>query len=418
MEKRRVAVVGLGTVCPVGNSVEDAWEAIKSGTSGIGRITCFDTTTYPVKIAGEVKGFSVEDYGIERKAVRKMARFTQLVVASSVQAINDAHLSKEELVRRGAGVCVGNCMGGLDAVDEGYRKLLASETGHSKISPLTVPLWISSEAAANVSIFFGLQGPSYEVGTACASGTDAIGIAADLVKSGRLDVCLAGGTEASLTEFNIASLMQLQALTTSGNDNPTKASRPFDATRDGFVFSEGSAILVLEEMTAAQKRGAHIYAEIAGYGSSCDAYHITAPLADGSGAALAMRRALEDAAVAPERIDYYNAHGTATVLNDIAETRMLKAVFGESVRSLSVSSTKSMTGHMIAAAGAVEAVFCVKAIEEGFVPPTINLEHPDTENDLDLDYTPNVGHPRKIDFAASASLGFGGHNGCLIFKAM
>ena len=418
MEKRRVAVVGLGVVCPVGNSVDEAWDAIKSGKSGISRITCFDTTTYPVKIAGEVRGFSVEDYGIERKAVRKMARFTQFAVASSVQATKDARLTKEELSQRGAGVCIGNCMGGLDAVDESYRKLLSSAMGHSKISPLTVPLWISSEAAANVSIFFALQGPSYEVGTACASGTDAIGIAADLIKSGRLDVCLAGGTEASLTEFNIASLVQLQALTTSGNEEPARASRPFDATRDGFVFSEGAAVLVLEELSSAQKRGAHIYAEVIGYGSSCDAYHITAPLADGSGAALALKRALDDAEVPPERIDYYNAHGTGTVLNDVAETRMLKTVFAGSVKSLSVSSTKSMTGHMIAAAGAVEAVFCIKAIEDGFVPPTINLDHPDTENGLDLDYTPNVGHPRKIDFAASASLGFGGHNGCLIFKAI
>ena len=414
MDKRRVVITGLGVVSPVGNTVDEAWNAIKAGKSGIGPITLFDASALPVRIAAEVKDFDITKYGIEHRATRKMARFTQFLLGASVQAVTDAGYTKETLQKEKAGIMVGNCIGGLDVMEEGFKKYF--EAGAGRIPPLTTPMMITNEAAANVSMLFGLHGISWTLGTACASGTDALGFGLDLVRSGRLDVCISGGTEATIDGFGIGSFSALQALSSHYNDTPQKASRPFDKDRDGFVLGEGSAVLILEELEHAKKRGAHIYAEFAGFGSSCDAYHITAPLEDGSVAALAVKDALADAGMKPEDIQYYNAHGTSTHANDAAETKMVKLVFGEHAHHMKISSTKSMTGHLVGAAGAIEALFCIKAINDSFYPPTINLEHPDVEAGCDLDYVPNKGIKGTIDAAASASLGFGGHNGCLIMK--
>ena len=413
--ERRVVVTGLGAVSPVGNTAEESWKSVKAGKSGIGRITLFDASDFEVKIAGEVKGFDIERYGIPHRSVRKMARFTQLFLASTVQAVSDAQFTRENLKTFKAGIATGCCLGGFDAMDDAYRKFFDENIGASRLSPVTIPMYIPNEAAANASIFYGLQGMAWTVSNACASGTDAIGLGLDLIRAGRLDVCVAGGTEAAITPICIASLTQLGALARHYNDNPEKASRPFDRDREGFVFAEGACTLVLEEREHAKKRGAKIYAEIAGYGSSSDAFHITSPLEDGSGAALAARSALEDAGISADQIAYYNAHGTSTIANDKGETNMLKAVFGATTK-LHISSTKSMTGHLVGAAGALEAMFTIRAMEDGFIPPTINLENPDTTNGLDLDYTAHTGVPLEIPYAMSGSLGFGGHNGFLVFK--
>ncbi len=416
MSRRRVVVTGLGVVSPVGNTVDEAWNAVKEGRSGIGPITLFDSSNYPVKIAAEVKDFDVTRYGIEKRDTRKAARFTQFLMAASAQAISDSGYSKEKFQGEKAGVVIGNCIGGLDVIEAGYEKYFDPKAGPFRMPPLTTPMMITNEAAANVSMMFGIKGPCITIGTACASGTDALGSALDAIRSGRMDICVSGGTEAAIDGFGVASFTLLHALSSSYNDTPEKASRPFDKDRDGFILGEGAAVFILEELEHAKARGAHIYAEIAGYGSSCDAYHITAPLPDGSGAALAVKDALEDAGMKPEDIQYYNAHGTSTKANDSGETKMLKIAFGEHAKKLHISSTKSMTGHLVGAAGAIEALFCVKAINDSFVPPTINLENPDIENGCDLDYTPNKGISTEINAAASASLGFGGHNGCIIIK--
>lgn len=416
MNKKRVVITGMGVVSPVGNSVDEAWENVKNGKSGIGKITLFNTERLGVKIDGEVKNLNVEDYGINPRATRKMARFSKFCLAATAQAVNDSGYTKESLQNEKVGVMIGCCIGGIDATAEGFKKLDDPLSGPSRIPPLTTPLMISNEAAANVNIYYGLKGFSWTLGTACASGTDALGLAVDLIRSGRCDLCISGGTEAAITEFSIASFEALQALSHSFNDEPQKASRPFDKDRDGFVLAEGSAIFMLEELEHAKKRGAKIYAELAGFGSSCDAYHITAPLPDGSGAALAVKEALEDAGLKPEDIQYYNAHGTSTHANDSGESKMLKNVFGDYAYKLHISSTKSMTGHLVGAAGSIEALFCVKAINDEFVPPTINLENPDIEGGCDLNYTPNSGVKAQINVAASASLGFGGHNACVVIK--
>ncbi len=416
MQKRRVVITGMGVVSPVGNNVETAWNNVKNGVSGIGPISLFDASRVNVKVAAEVKDLNVEDYGLSSRATRKMARFSKFCLAASAQAINDSGYTKESLQSEKVGVIVGCCIGGMDAISDAFKKLDDPAAGPDRMPPLTTPLMITNEAAANVSIYYGLKGPSWALGTACASGTDAIGLAVDMIRSGRTDVCLSGGTEAAITEFSIASFEALQALSKNFNDEPTKASRPFDKDRCGFVLAEGSAMFMLEELEHAKARGAKIYAEIAGFGSSCDAYHITAPLPDGSGAALAVKEAIEDAGLNPEDIQYYNAHGTSTHANDVGETAMLKLAFGDHAYKLHVSSTKSMTGHLVGAAGAIEALFCVKAINDSFVPPTINLDNQDIEGGCDLDYTPNKGVSAEITAAASASLGFGGHNGCIVIK--
>lgn len=417
MARRRVVITGMGVVSPVGNSVDEAWSSVKEGKCGISNITLFDTSRLPVKIAGEVKDFDVTKYGIDSKTTRKMARFSKFCLAASAQAISDSGYTAELLKNEKMGVMVGSCLGGMEATEAGYQKLFEAGAGPDRLPPLTTPLMISNEAAANVSIYYGFQGLSWTINTACASGTDALGLAADLIRSGRCDVCLSGGTEAAITEFSIGTFVKLQALASKFNDCPQKASRPFDKDRDGFVMAEGSAMLMLEEYEHAKARGAKIYAELAGFGSSCDAYHITAPLKDGSGAAKAVKLALEDAGMNGNEVQYYNAHGTSTHANDVGESNMLKLAFGqEHARALHISSTKSMTGHLVGAAGAIEALFCVKAINEGFIPPTINIENQDIEGGCDLDYTPNHGIAFDLSVAASASLGFGGHNACIIFK--
>jgi len=418
--KRKIAVTGLGVISPVGNSVDAFWDSLTHGRSGVGKVTKFDASNLESRIAAEVKDFDPSLW-MDRKDARKMALFTQYAVAASVQAWKDAGFSAENgeegfggYDRDRIGVCLGNGIGGLEIFQESYSKLL--ESGPDRMPPMTVPLMIMNEASANVAIRLGIHGPAYTQATACASGTDAIGQAIDLLRSGRLDVVVTGGTEASITVFAMGGFCRLKALSTKRNDDPEHASRPFDADRDGFVIGEGSGIMVLEDYDAAVARGARIYALASGYGSTCDAYHLTAPDPEGTQGSRALRLAMDDAELRPEEVGYYNAHGTSTQLNDPAETLMMKKAFGVHARNLKVSSTKSMTGHCVAAAGAIEAVACVKAIETGILPPTINLEHPDLEAGCDLDYIPNEAIHHPIDAALTASLGFGGHNGALAFR--
>jgi 3-oxoacyl-[acyl-carrier-protein] synthase II len=424
--KRRVAVTGLGVISPVGNSVEEFWDSMHKGKSGVGPITRFDPSRCDAKIAAEVKGFDPNLY-MDKKEARKMASFSQFAVAAAVQAWRDAGLPEAGLSAEAAeggpaapyagervGTVMGIGIGGIDVILESYDKL--KESGPGRMPPMTVPLMISNEGPANVAMRLGLLGPAFTAVTACSSGTDALGQAIDLIRSGRCDAVVAGGAEAALTEFAVGAFCRLQALSTAYNDRPELASRPFDKKRDGFVIGEGSAALMLEDWDCAVARGARIYAEFAGYGASCDAYHLTAPDPSGKGGARAIELALADAGMKGEEIAYYNAHGTSTQINDPTESLMVKLAFGEHARKLAISSTKSMTGHMLGAAGAIEALVCVKAIEEGYAPPTINLEESDAEAGCDLDYVPKVGRTMRIDAAASASLGFGGHNGAVVFR--
>jgi len=410
---RRVVVTGLGAVTPIGNTVDETWASVRAGKCGVAPITLFDATNFAVKIAAEVKDFDVTKW-VDRKESRKMARFTQFVAAAAAQAIADAGYTKETISSEKAGILIGNGIGGFEILEAGMKKYF--EAGNARIPPLTIPMMITNEGAGNVSMMYGIQGPSWTLATACASGTDALGAALDLVRSGRVDVCVSGGTEAAITGFGIGSFTILQTLATSFNDRPEKASRPFDRDREGFIMGEGSGVLILEELEHALARGARIYAEFAGYGASSDAYHITSPNPDGSGGALAITRALEDAGVRPEDVQYYNAHGTSTPVNDPAETLMIKRAFGDHAKKMKISSTKSMTGHCVGAAGAIEAIISIKAINDGFYPPTINLENQDYEHGCDLDYVPNVGIEGKIDCVASGSLGFGGHTGVVVMK--
>ncbi len=424
--KRRVAVTGLGVISPVGNDVASFWTSMKAGKSGAGPITRFDPSRLESKIVAEVKGFDPSPF-MDKKEARKMALFAQYAVAAAVQAWRDAGLGEGFLppsegapaptlpyASERVGTVMGIGIGGIEALLESHKKML--ESGPSRMLPMTVPLMISNEGPANIAMRLGLHGPALTAVTACASGTDALGQALDLIRSGRCDAVIAGGSEAAVTEFSIGGFCRLQALTTAYNDRPEQASRPFDKDRDGFLLGEGAAALMLEDYEKAKARGARIYAEFAGYGVSCDAYHLTAPDPEGAGGALALKLAIEDADLKVEDIDYYNAHGTSTPINDPTETKMLKKALGDYAKKIAISSTKSMTGHLLGAAGAIEAVVCVKAIEEGFVPPTINLENPDLEAGCDLDYVPKVGRTMAVRAAASASLGFGGHNGVVVFK--
>ena len=412
MNRRRVVITGMGAVTPIGKSAPELWNAIKAGKCGIAPITLFDATNCPVKIAAEVKDFKPEEHGIDPKEARRMARFTQFLVAAANEAVKDASLSREMLAEDTTGIVAGNGLGGQDVVEETYSKYL--EGGRRRVSPLAMPELIANEACANVSIALGITGSAWTVCTACASGTDAIGVALDAVRSGRLDVCLAGGSESAITDYSIKSFAGMHALTDKFNDAPEKASRPFDKDRSGFVMGEAGAILVLEELEHAKARGAKIYAELAGYGSSADAYHITSPRPGGETCAKAMVKALKDAGIAPTDVDYYNAHGTSTHLNDLTETQMLKIALGEHAYKIKVSSTKSMTGHCVGAAGVIEAMISTLAIRDSFYPATINLDNPD--EGCDLDYVPHKGVEGNIDVAVSASLGFGGHNGIVVIK--
>lgn len=407
--QRRVVVTGMGCISPLGNSVEETWKNVRNGSTGIGKITLFDAEKCPVQIAAEVKNFDPSVFGIEKAQSRKMARFSRFALAASIQAVEDAGYSKEKFSQTDAGVIVGNILGGMDTAEKSFLKFIQTDFDSTRIPPLTTPLMMSCECASNISMHFNLNGFSKTISTACASGTDAIGTAFDSIRLGKCDVCLAGGTEASIDSFDLASYYQLSALT-------KKSMRPFDAERDGFVVGEGSCMLVLEEYEHAVSRGAKIHAEILGYGTSCDAYHITTPRTDGSTQAIAFENALKEAEISPEEIQYYNAHGTSTVVNDLAETNMLKKVFKDCAKDLSISSTKSMTGHMLGAAGAIETMFCIKAMEDNFVPPTINLMNPDIDGGCDLNYTPDTGVSKEISIAANGSFGFGGINACLILR--
>ncbi|MDR3356203.1 MAG: beta-ketoacyl-ACP synthase II [Spirochaetaceae bacterium] len=412
---KKVVVTGMGVISPIAKSVDGFSQALKAGKSGIGRITQFDTAAHKVKIAGEVKDFDPALW-IDGKMARKMARFTQFAVAGAYQALTQAGLLDEARRVKGeaerCGVVLGNGIGGFEIVTESFKKLLGA--GPDRMLPLTVPLMINNEGAANVSLVYGLKGPVYTQVTACASGTDALGQALDLIRAGRCDVVVSGGAEACITSFGVGGFERLQALSTCRNDEPEKASRPFDAGRDGFVLGEGAGILVLESEEHAKGRGQAILAEFAGYGGTADAYHITAPEPSGDGGARAIRLALYDAGLKPEDVQYYNAHGTSTKINDAVETKMIKTAFGKHAYNLKISSTKSMIGHCVAGGGGIEAIACILAIREGFFPPTINLDNPDRE--CDLDYVPNKAGFGVVNAAASGSLGFGGHNGVVVFK--
>lgn len=409
---RRIVITGLGTVNPIGNTVDDTWAGIRAGKSGIGPITRFDTEGHDVKIAAEVKGFD-PNLWIDAKNARKMALFSQFAVASAVQAYRDAGLEGAGVDPVRIGISVGNGIGGFEILEASMKRYF--DGGPRRMMPLTVPEIISNEASANIAKELGIKGFALTSMTACTSGTDAIGAALDMLRLGRCDVCLAGGTESCLVGFPVSGFNIIHALSTR-NDEPEKSSRPFDKDRDGFVMGEGAAVLVLESYEHAKARGAKIYAELAGYGLSCDAYHLTAPDPSGEQGTRAIRLALEDAGLKPEDVDYYNAHGTSTPMNDPLETKMLKEAFGDHVRKMKVSSTKSMTGHLIAASGALEALICTLAIRDGFYPPTINLDNPDIEAGCDLDYVAGKGVEGDIRVALSGSLGFGGHNGVLAFR--
>ena len=411
--KRRVVVTGLGVVSPVGNDRESFWQALHEGRSGIGKITRFDTGEFPVSIAGEVKDFDPAS-AAEPKEAKKLDRFTLYALAAAREAVSDAKITEKTVDPQRIGVIIGNGIGGFESIEEGYEKLF--EKGPRRIPVLTVPKMITNIAPGNVAIALNAQGPCYSVVTACAAGSDAVGNAAMWIQNGTADIMVTGGVEAPITKLGLAGFCVVQALSSRYCDTPEKASGPFDRERDGFVMGEGAGILILEEYEHALKRGAPIYCELSGYGISCDANHITAPHPEGRGAVQAMKMALDCAGLAPGDIDYINAHGTSTQLNDKTETLAIKKVFGEHATRLKVSSTKSMTGHLVGAAGGVEAAATVLAIRDQWAPPTINLENPDPE--CDLDYIPGKGVKMKIGAALSNSLGFGGHNAVLLFRAL
>lgn len=407
--KRRVVITGLGAVTPLGNTVSDSWDAARQGRCGIAPITLFDPCNHKVKIAGEVKALDIGAH-LDKKESRKMDRFTQLAMIAAGEAMTDSGLDMECEDAYRCGVLVSSGIGGLHTIAAEHTR--GEQKGFDRVSPFFVPMSITNMAAGHIAIGYGFKGMCSCVVTACAGGSNAIGDAMRQIRDGYLDVVLCGGAEASITDFGIGGFTSLKAL--CEHNDPERASIPFDKERSGFVMGEGAGILVLEEYEHAKARGAHIYAEMAGYGASCDAYHMTAPAPDGEGAAAAMRLALMDAGLSPEDVEYINAHGTSTPLNDRCETMAIKQAFGEYARRLMVSSTKSMTGHLLGASGAVEAIFCVMAVKDGFVPATIHYQVPD--EDCDLDVVPGEGRAASIRYAMSNSLGFGGHNASLIFK--
>lgn len=407
--RRRVVVTGLGAISPLGIGVEETWKRAIAGESGIGPITKFEASGLPSRIAGEVKGFKPEEF-MSRKLVSRIDTFIQYAVAASRMALEDAGLPTADL-GPSAGVIIGVGMGGMGVV-ENYS-LVLREKGWRRITPFFIPMVIPNMAAGQVAMLFGAKGPNTAVCTACAAGNHAIGEAFRLVREGRAEVMICGGTESLITPLSVGGFAIMKALSTR-NEDPRRASRPFDAQRDGFVMAEGCGILVLESLEHAKARGARIYAEIVGYGLNADAYHMTAPHPEGEGAVRCMEMALADAGLKPQEVDYINAHGTSTPLNDAAETKAIKKVFGEHAYKLAVSSTKSMTGHLLGGAGGLEAVFTVKAVHEDLIPPTINYEEPDP--DCDLDYVPNEARRTRVRVAMSNAFGFGGTNAVLVFK--
>jgi 3-oxoacyl-[acyl-carrier-protein] synthase II len=403
-------ITGLGAVTPLGNDVPTTWNNVIAGRSGAGPITHFDSSGYKTRFACEVKDFDVSPL-LGKKEARRLDRFAQFAVAAAKQALDDSGLAVTPDNSWRYGVYLGTGIGGIGTLEAETR--LSAAKGPDRVSPFMVPMMLPDMAAAQVAIQFGLRGPNMAVVTACASGNNAIGDAVDCIRRDAADVMLAGGTEAAIIPIAIAGFANMTAIS-SRNDAPERASRPFDKERDGFVIGEGAAVLVLEELQHALARGARIYGEVIGYGSTADAHHITAPEETGAGAAQAMRVALKQAAIQPDQIDYINAHGTSTPLNDKSETAAIKAVLGEAAYRVPISSTKSMTGHLLGAAGAIEALFCVKVINEGIIPPTINYEQPDPE--CDLDYVPNAARQKQVNVVMSNSFGFGGHNAVVIFR--
>lgn len=410
MTKRRVVVTGMGIVSPVGLNVEESWQNILAGKSGVGMIDHFDTTDFSTKIIAKVKNFDIEGH-VPLKDARKMDLFTQYGVVAADEALADAGLVIDEKLSYRTGVAVGAGIGGIETITDNQAKLLSG--GPRKVSPFFIPSAITNMVAGQISIKHGLKGPNITVVTACTTGTHNIGLAARMIAYGDADVMVCGGSEMATTPLSLAGFSAVRSLS-KRNDEPEKASRPWDKDRDGFVMGEGAGIMVLEEYEHAKARGAKIYAELAGFGMSGDAYHITAPDEDADGASRAMLAAIQDAGINPDQIDYINAHGTSTYLNDMNETKAVKRVFGEHAYKLCMSSTKSMTGHLLGAAGAVEAIFSVLAIKDQVAPPTINLDNPD--EGCDLDYVAHKAQKRKIDYVLSNSLGFGGTNGSLVFK--
>lgn len=409
MDKKRVVVTGLGALTPLGNDVESTWKNALAGESGVGPITRVDSSEYTAKVAAELKDFNIEDY-MEKKEARKMARFTQYAVVAAQKALEDSRLEITDEIAPRVGVWVGSGIGGLETFEEQFE--VYSNKGARRVSPFFVPMMIPDMATGQISIALGAKGVNSCTVTACATGTNSIGDAFKVIQRGDADAMITGGTEAPLTKMSFAGFCANKALST--NPDPKTASRPFDKNRDGFVMGEGAGIIVLEELEHALKRGATIYAEIVGYGSTGDAYHITAPAPNGEGGVRAMKEAIRDAGLSVEDIDYINAHGTSTPYNDKFETMAIKEVFGEHANQLAISSTKSMTGHLLGAAGGVEAIFSVLAIKDSVLPPTINLETPDEE--CDLDYVANEARSKEVQVALSNSLGFGGHNATIIFK--
>jgi len=410
MPSKRAVITGLSLLTPLGIGVEKNWRRLLEGESGISHITFFDASAFSSQIGGEVRDFNPEEY-IDKREARRMDRFAQFSVAAAKMAIADAGLDMEKLKPEEVAVIMGSGIGGIATWEEQHRIFL--EKGPNRVSPFFIPMLISDMAAAHIAIAFKAMGANYATVSACASGANAIGEALRLIREQRAKVVIAGGSEACLTPLALAGFCSMRALSTR-NDEPEKASRPFDAKRDGFVLSEGAGVVIVEEMEFAKKRGARIYAELLGYGLSCDAYHITAPEPNGKGAVLAMEFALKDAGISKEEVDYINAHGTSTQLNDATETLAIKQVFGQRAYEIPISSTKSMIGHLLGAAGAVEFIVCLLSIRDNIIHPTINYEYPDP--DCDLDYVPNKAREKKVDVTMSNSFGFGGHNVTLIAK--
>ena len=407
--EKRVVVTGMGAITPIGNNVEDFWKGIKEGKCGIDTITQIDVTDYKVKLAAEIKDLNIEDH-MDKRAAKRLDRYSQLAIIATKEAMKDCGITSENTDMNKFGVVVGTGIGGLRTIED-QTKILVNK-GHDRISPMYIPMAISNMATGNIAIEVGAKGESVSVVTACATGTHCIGEAYRLIKHGYQDAVIAGGAEGSITETAISGFTNIKALSQATDKN--RASIPFDKERSGFVMGEGAGILILEELEHAKKRGAKIYAEIVGYGASSDAYHITSPAPGGEGGARAMVSAMNDAGIKPEDVDYINAHGTSTHLNDAFETAAIKTALGEVASEVMVSSTKGNTGHLLGAAGAVEAITCIKAIEDSFVPPTINYQVPDEECDLDI--VPNTGRNKELKYTMSNSLGFGGHNSTIVIK--
>lgn len=407
--KRRVVITGIGAVTPLGNTAEETWQALIAGKSGVGPLTRVDAEKFPAKVAAEVKDFNIEEY-VERKEARKMDRFTHYALASSIMAVKDANLTITDEIAHKVGVWIGSGIGGMETFENQFE--MFQQRGVRRVSPFFVPMMIPNMASGQVSIHLGAKGINSCSVTACASGTNSIGDAFKVIQRGDADVMITGGAEAPIVNMAVAGFCSSTAL--SLNPDAQTASRPFDANRDGFVIAEGAGILILEEYEFAKARGAKIYAEVVGYGSTGDAYHITAPAPNGEGAARAIQQAIDDGGISPTQVGYINAHGTSTPYNDLFETMAVKSVFGEHAYKLAMSSTKSMTGHLLGAAGGVEAIFTALALKEGILPPTINLTTPDPE--CDLDYIPNEARQQYVEYAMSNSLGFGGHNASLLLR--